>query len=312
VPISVGAVIVVFVAYLWLVWRGAPWLDGTRLRELTPSGQESAVDAIRGRLIQIGAGVVASAALIYTGLNYRLSRENHVTDRYMKAIEQLGSDRLDVRLGAIYALERIMIDSARDHPTIVEVLAAFVREHTTRIAANAKDAGRLTRRMPFAATEEDAERAEALPATPRTDVQAAMTVLGRRPQGREERGPVNLRGAILADVNLDNAQFNSANLSRANLAGASFYQASLVNATFRDADLRGADMSWSDLTGATLIRANLDDADVYGAKLAHTNLIRASADGMKVREGALSAAVTKDMTGSPDYHTLRRRRRMGD
>ena len=44
--------------------------------------------------------------------------------------------------------------------------------------------------------------------------------------------------------------------------------------------LSGADLSWSDLTGATLIQANLDDADLYGAKLAHTNLIRASVEGM--------------------------------
>jgi hypothetical protein len=41
---------------------------------------------------------------------------------------RLGSDRLDVRLAAIDALERIMIDSVRDHPAIVELLAAFVRE----------------------------------------------------------------------------------------------------------------------------------------------------------------------------------------
>ena len=40
---------------------------------------------------------------------------------------RLGSDRLDVRLGAIDALERIMIDSALHHPAIVEVPAAFVR-----------------------------------------------------------------------------------------------------------------------------------------------------------------------------------------
>ena len=33
---------------------------------------------------------------------------------------RLGSDRLDVRLGAIDALERVMIDSASDHPAIVE------------------------------------------------------------------------------------------------------------------------------------------------------------------------------------------------
>jgi len=51
-------------------------------------------------------------------------------DRYTKAIKQLGSDKLDVRLGGIYALERVAHDSARDHPTVVEVLTAFIREHS--------------------------------------------------------------------------------------------------------------------------------------------------------------------------------------
>ena len=47
-----------------------------------------------------------------------------MTDRYTKAIEQLGPDKgLDVRIGGIYALERIARDSPRDHPTIMEVLA---------------------------------------------------------------------------------------------------------------------------------------------------------------------------------------------
>ena len=40
------------------------------------------------------------------------------------------SDNLDVRIGGIYALERIARDSARDHSTIMEVLAAFIREHS--------------------------------------------------------------------------------------------------------------------------------------------------------------------------------------
>ncbi|MGH3218423.1 MAG: hypothetical protein ACRDPY_06785 [Streptosporangiaceae bacterium] len=39
-----------------------------------------------------------------------------MTDRYTKAIEQLGHDKLDVRIGGIYALERIARDSAKGHP----------------------------------------------------------------------------------------------------------------------------------------------------------------------------------------------------
>jgi hypothetical protein len=58
-----------------------------------------------------------------------------VTARYTKAIEQLGSDRLDVRVGGIYALECIAHDSPRDHLAVLEVLAAFIREQRSRAMA---------------------------------------------------------------------------------------------------------------------------------------------------------------------------------
>jgi hypothetical protein len=41
------------------------------------------------------------------------------SDRYTKAIEQLGPDKLEVHLGGIRALVRIAVDSQRDHPTVV-------------------------------------------------------------------------------------------------------------------------------------------------------------------------------------------------
>ena len=93
---------------------------------------------------------------------------------------RLGSDRLDMRLGAIDALERIMIDSARDHPAIVELLAAFVRECAPAAASGPDlDAGGQPERHP----------------RPQADSQAAVTVLARRPAGRTESGRVNLAGA---------------------------------------------------------------------------------------------------------------------
>ena len=45
---------------------------------------------------------------------YRLTEQGHITDRNTKAIEQLGSDKLDVHLGGIHGLERIAVDSKRD------------------------------------------------------------------------------------------------------------------------------------------------------------------------------------------------------
>lgn len=57
-----------------------------------------------------------------------LSREGQVTGRYVEAIKLLASDNLTERFGGIYSLERIIRDSEKDHPTIVEVLAAFIRQ----------------------------------------------------------------------------------------------------------------------------------------------------------------------------------------
>jgi hypothetical protein len=65
-----------------------------------------------------------------TNKTTELTGQGQVTDRYTKAIEQLGSKEIDVRIGGIYALERIARDSARDQPTVMEVLAAFVRDHS--------------------------------------------------------------------------------------------------------------------------------------------------------------------------------------
>jgi len=50
-----------------------------------------------------------------------------VTDRYTQAIGQFGSGKPDVRIGGIYALERIAHDSPWDHPTVLEVLSALAR-----------------------------------------------------------------------------------------------------------------------------------------------------------------------------------------
>ncbi len=112
-----------------------------------PGAQET----VRGQLLTLSAGVFAAGALIFTALNFTLSRralelteQGQVTDRYTKAIEQLCSDKLDVRIGGTYALERVARDSTRDHPTVMEVLAAFVREHSREPWPLAADSAKLS------------------------------------------------------------------------------------------------------------------------------------------------------------------------
>ena len=140
-----------------------------------------------------------------------LSGEGQVTDRYTKAIEQLGSKELDVRIGGIYALDRVARDSARDHPTVMEVLTAFIREHSPALEQPADPRSEVQERFT------------------RPDVQAAVSVVGRRDVKRDIR-PIHLDHADLSGADLTHARLNGAHL--------------------RFADLTAADLNGADLNGA--------------------------------------------------------------
>jgi hypothetical protein len=77
----------------------------------------------------LGAGVLAIGAY-FTWRNLRVASEAQISNRFTQAIGQVGAElkdgqpNLEVRLGGIYALERIARDSPRDHWSIIEVLTA--------------------------------------------------------------------------------------------------------------------------------------------------------------------------------------------
>jgi hypothetical protein len=208
-------------------------------------------------------GVGGTVAVAYMGFRFSrrtldATRDGQIADRYTKAIGQLGSKKHDVRIGGIYALERIARDSARDHPTVMEVLTAFVREHS-RIALQQSSA--------------DGAEAEQLP---RPDVQAALTAVGRRDSEYDIR-PIDLSGAELTDAKLPlgahlveaklaRVNLTNMNLTRANFRDADLTDAILVDTDLTSADLRGAKLTRANLTGATLSRANLTGADLDGAR----------------------------------------------
>ena len=150
---------------------------------------------------------------MFTAANFTLSRrtlklteQGQVTDRYTKAIEQLGSNKLDVRVGGVYALERIARDSARNHPALNEDLAAFIREHSAE-------------QWPPVRSANAAEPPEVPKRKTRPDMQVAVAVIGRR--------DVTLgRGAI----DLHAANLDAADVEGANLAGAILHLAILTEA----------------------------------------------------------------------------------
>jgi hypothetical protein len=246
-------------AVVWLLFvPAADWLAHHDVGSVTGSLHETALDNARGRLLTLGAGLFAAGALVFTARNFTLSRrtfelteQGQVTDRYTKAIEQLGSDKMDVRIGGIYALERIARDSPRDHPTVMEVLAAFIREHSPPDNRS----------------------------SPSPDVQAALTVIGRR-DATHDRQPIDLIRANLYGAQLGHAYLVGAYLVETILAYANLDHARLDHAILGDANL----------TGAYLDHANLDHANLTGVIL----------DGAILTETILTGARWDEATPAPE------------
>ncbi len=229
-----------------LVWRVPP-----ALYDYVPDAKDRAAAeaSTRTGLVAGFAGLAALGSLAVTARTYRLTQQGQIADRYTKAIAQLGDEKLDVRLGGIYALERIAEDSKRDHPTVVEVLSAFVRERTA-VTPRVRPVDRRTAH-PLSLS----SRVKKLG----VDVQAALTVLGRLPKRRGvSRGDVG--GADLTGANLRSADLTGANLTRANLSGAFLTDADLTGAFLADADLTEAFLAGANLSGASLAGANLTKA----------------------------------------------------
>ena len=232
------------------VW--ALWCVPSRLVEHvqgTPLEIAKLKDEHRRTLAQILGGVGLLYGLYLGWRRVRAAEEGQITERFTKAIEQLGQegdDKMAIRLGGIYALERIAKDSEKDHGPIMEVLTAYVRQ---RAPAPGED--------PEEDPEKNPEEDLRLPAT---DIQAILTVIGRR-----ETTDDNRRNNPL---DLTHTQLYGANLRGANLGGVRLYFAELHGADLCGADLRGTDLTRADLLRADLTRVkNLTEEQVQEAKI---------------------------------------------
>jgi hypothetical protein len=225
---------------------------GGRANLLTPSELAKAINDIRTTLLQGIGGLVVLLGAYFAYRQLQVNREGQITERFTRAIDQLGHSELDVRLGGIYALERIANDSSHDRATVAEVLAAFVRSHAPWPPPPTTAGWLVTRfpslskllRTPPMEPEWPIEVPNLQIRAP--DVQAAMTVLGRR-----RPPPGDIQHLNLERVDLRNARLRGAALRKAQMFGANLLGAELTGADLQDTDLRGVN-----LRSANLPRAN--------------------------------------------------------
>ena len=304
--LGVVALFVVVVALLlvFLNWYVAP---------TKPSEKKDLVLA----LAQILAGTAILSGLYFTWRTLQVNREGQITERFTQAIEQLGktdnegNKLFEIRVGGIYALERIARESEEDYFAIMEVLTAYVRQHARRMPEQklegAEEAAIEEQYKEDSREDSRGELETTGVPTLDPDIQAIMTVLRRRthsighgePEPLDLRGAhlsgadlsgANLRGAVLSGAVLSGAELQEADLSGAVLSGSYLTEAGLQEAVYTGADLSGAHLRGAELSGEDLSGADLSGADLSGADLAYVDLSGANLRGAELSRANLSRA----------------------
>ncbi len=280
-------VLLIAAVFVWRLpeWQAASWREALTARELLDLQNELRQTLA---LLLLGAGAVLIVlALLWRRVTAseraaleaaRAAEEGQRADRFSRVVGQLADERLEVRLGAIYALEQLAMESREQHRPSIAVLCAFLRERAAW----------------------QPERATT--GRPPTDVQAVLSVLGRRTltHEREDAFRLDLRRTDLRGADLNGVRFARAVLLEAHLEGASLQGAQLAGADLRgawldnadlvEADLRGADLREAHLEGTYLVDAQLDGADLGGAHLAGAYLGGASLQGADLGGAQLDGA----------------------
>jgi uncharacterized protein YjbI with pentapeptide repeats len=283
-PLLAGTAAAVALGAWWLWWRlPKRQVEHLRLTIRDPKARADVEDNIRKTIGQLlgGAAVLVGAGFAYLQFQQQQTAAHDllISNQVAKGFELLGhkdKDEITQRLGGIYALEGVMNTSKQYYQPVLEALCAFVRDATKAVTGDGP---------------------------PASDIQAALTVIGRRATiGSEMPDLANvpdLANAHIPGTNLNDADLSGANLTRADLHGANMYRADLSDADLAGADLSRAKLIIADLraglpnaklSGAFLIGANLSGADLNGADLSRADLLNADLSGASLVGADLSRA----------------------
>ena len=181
-------------------------------------------------------------------------------DSYLRAVEQLGATKKEVRLGAIHELKKIFQGSAAHRVQIIEILCAYV-------VANAHGHQKEKERPPI-------------------DILAALNIINssrekwkiwKRGNFRPNLQHVDFRNTSLSQhhfekFDLREAKFQGADLYQAHLEGTHLARAHLESADLTFARLKGANLRFAHLKNSKLSQAHFESADLFAAHLEGSDL----------------------------------------
>lgn len=247
------------------------------LKPLTIKEYLDAEDNARKTIAQIFGAALVFIGFFLAWQRNQIQQKGQLTERFTKAIEQLGARDaqgypvIGIRFGGIYALEKLAKESREYHGQIFETLTAYVRANAPWPPADLTSG---------CATPQETEP------TMRKDIQAVLTVIGRRrwtvfEEARLDLSSTDLRKAELLGANLANAWLEKVNLEGATLKKVNFMGANLWKANLRSAILDGANLMGASAREANFTSASLRETNFMSSKLYEANLTNVCLEGAK-------------------------------
>ncbi|MDH2381446.1 pentapeptide repeat-containing protein [Bradyrhizobium sp. CER78] len=222
--------------------------------------------------------------------------ENHITSIFSKSVELLGGVReikttgsdgatisrsapnIESRLGGLYSLERLLDESEKDQRAILETLCAYIRENS-----------------PFEPSTSEEEhkaylRGDQTPKpTHRSDVQAALTIIGRRSLRIRERATLEGWRLNFRNSNLVGYDLSSLNFDRSDLTGSFLNFANLNYASFEDSVFETSTLQRAKLTKTCFRSSRFKHCLIKGAEIDDTDFRETKIDATDLREATISS-----------------------
>lgn len=287
------------------IWRFQSQIADIKPEKDKPYDRIRIENEFRISLAQSVGGAFVLLGFVVGYLNLRTLQNGQITDRFTKAVDQLGNEDFSIRLGGLYSLGRISQESQRDRLGVMEILCAYARAHS----------GKPDYR-------EDIQALMRVIGGPQKGYSGALSLagvdLGNLDLNRCNFDRVSFVGARFSGSDLSDSVFSNANLSERNFDNADFSRSVLDNAIMRngsflntklfDTRLRRVDLSGARLVGASFWKADLTDSNFSGATLVGSYLLQARLPRVNFRGANLTdvivlpaqlALASRGFTGKP-------------
>ncbi len=327
--IWIGLVILLAaISLIWLpYWRVSQFGINNATENATLENQ------YRATIAQILGGVAIGISLYYawrriaiaeedlkaTQENLKVAQEGQITERFTRAIDQLGNEKMEIRLGGIYALERISNESEKDYWPIMEILTAYIRKNSPYESKSFKAEDMENEKKSEMNVQELVDyiliniedkgmnpqdfMGQMLKIKVQPDIEAITDIIKKRRYyssinsddcdlnshrnielDRLDLYGTNLQIVDFSEAHLEEADFTGACLlladfTNAHLKSAIFIGAVLKRTCFAGANLNRIDCEWADLNQADLAKANLSGANLKKANLSGADLAKANFSG---------------------------------